>query len=597
MVERLDPVTAYHARLDHWRGQFERAQKSFRTIGNWRLATAVAAAILAWLAFGKDTASGWLLLVPLAIFIALVVVHERVARRQEFSRRAIAYCESRIARAGDQWAGTGHSGGRFEDPAHVYAADLDLFGRGSLFELLSVARTAAGEQVLANWLLAPAVREEALDRQSAVDELRDNIRLREDLALLGEDVRSSVHAEALEKWGAAARVAFATWERILALLLSLAALATFGGFFAHLFSLRPFIAVVILSLAFGARLRKRISIVAEAVETPAQDLRILGLLLERLEREKFQSMRLQALRAKLDIEGRPASKRIQRLERWVEYLDSADHMLVRFIGPVLLWKDQVAMGIEAWRQRTGQYVARWMFAVAELEALSSLAAYAFEHPESRFPELADGGPLFEAEGLRHPLMSERACVPNDVTVGAAPLLLIVSGSNMSGKSTLLRAVGLNAILAWAGAPVAAVRLRVSPLALGASIRVVDSLQDGKSRFYAEITRLRQIVDLTGGPQPVLFLLDELLSGTNSHDRRIGAEAVVRALVGRGAAGLMTTHDLALTEIAPTMNGAAVNVHFEDHLEDGRMMFDFKMRPGVVERSNALELMRAVGLEV
>jgi DNA mismatch repair ATPase MutS len=168
---------------------------------------------------------------------------------------------------------------------------------------------------------------------------------------------------------------------------------------------------------------------------------------------------------------------------------------------------------------------------------------------------------------------------------------------MSGKSTLLRAAGLNLVLAWAGGPVTAARLLTSPLAVGASIRVLDSLQEGRSRFYAEITRLRQIVTLAGGDRPALFLLDELLSGTNSHDRRIGAEAVVRGLVERGAVGLITTHDLALTGIAGTLDGAAANVHFDDHIENGRISFDYKLKPGVVEHSNALELMRAVGLDV
>jgi DNA mismatch repair ATPase MutS len=176
-------------------------------------------------------------------------------------------------------------------------------------------------------------------------------------------------------------------------------------------------------------------------------------------------------------------------------------------------------------------------------------------------------------------------------------VLIVSGSNMSGKSTLLRAVGTNVVLALAGGAVRAAAMRLSPLAIGATIRIEDSLQEGHSRFYTEILRIRAIVEQTSGRVPVLFLLDEVLHGTNSHDRRIGAGAIVRALVERGAIGLVTTHDLALTELATTMGGAAANVHFEDRIEDGRMVFDYRMRPGVVERSNALELMRAVGLDV
>jgi DNA mismatch repair ATPase MutS len=176
-------------------------------------------------------------------------------------------------------------------------------------------------------------------------------------------------------------------------------------------------------------------------------------------------------------------------------------------------------------------------------------------------------------------------------------LLVVSGSNMSGKSTLLRTVGTNTLLAWAGAPVRAQRLRLSSLTVGASIRIVDSLQEGVSRFYAEIKRLRQIMDLSRGPIPLVFLLDEILHGTNSHDRRIGAEAVVRGLVERGAIGLITTHDLALSRVADSLASVGANVHFEDHLEDGTITFDYQLRTGVIQKGNALELMRSVGLEV
>jgi DNA mismatch repair ATPase MutS len=200
--------------------------------------------------------------------------------------------------------------------------------------------------------------------------------------------------------------------------------------------------------------------------------------------------------------------------------------------------------------------------------------------------------------LVHPLLPASIAVANDVRLGdPAPSVLVVSGSNMSGKSTLLRAVGVNAVLALAGAPVRATRLELSPLAVGATIRVEDSLREGHSRFYTEILRIRDIITAARGPIPVLFLLDEILHGTNSHDRRIGAEAIVRSLVAAHAIGLVTTHDLALTQLTATLGARAANVHFEDRIEDGKMRFDYRMREGVVERSNALALMRAVGLDV
>jgi DNA mismatch repair ATPase MutS len=214
-----------------------------------------------------------------------------------------------------------------------------------------------------------------------------------------------------------------------------------------------------------------------------------------------------------------------------------------------------------------------------------------------FPEVVEQGPLFEGEDLGHPLIARTKSVANTVRLGAEPQLLVVSGSNMSGKSTLLRTVGVNTVLALAGAPVRARRLRLSPLAVGAAIRIQDSLQAGESHFYAEIQRIQYITELTTEGLPVLFLLDELLHGTNSHDRAIGAEAIVRSLIRRGAIGLATTHDLALAKIAEALHPKAANVHFEDQLEEGRMVFDYRMKQGVVGHSNALGLMKSLGLEV
>jgi DNA mismatch repair ATPase MutS len=296
------------------------------------------------------------------------------------------------------------------------------------------------------------------------------------------------------------------------------------------------------------------------------------------------------------VAGQPASQRTARLERLIELLDSRDNLIMRLVGPVLLWTTQLAMAIEAWRKVSGAGIAGWVSAVGEMEALTSLACYAYEHPNDPFPTISDQQGMFDARMMAHPLLPESRSVRNDLGLSQNMRLIVISGSNMSGKSTLLRTTGVNTVLALAGAPVRAEALTVSPLQLGASIRINDSLQAGASRFYAEITRLRDILALAD-KGPVLFLLDELLNGTNSHDRRIGAEGVVRGLVRRDAIGLVTTHDLALAAIADSLSPQAANKHFEDHLENGVMTFDYRIQPGVVEKSNALELMRAVGLDV
>jgi hypothetical protein len=360
----------------------------------------------------------------------------------------------------------------------------------------------------------------------------------------------------------------------------------------------PFLVAFIIGRAFSLRLQAPVNRALSAVDEAGRDLTLLSEVLGRLESERFSSPRLAELRAALDVEGLPPSRQISRLNRLIDLLDARRNMLFAPLALLTLWPLQFAIAIERWRQASGPAVALWLAAVGEFEALGSLASYAYEHPQDPFPELVEEGVCFEGEGLGHPLIPEAANVRTDLSLSnERNRVLIVSGSNMSGKSTLLRTVGTNTVMALAGAPVRAGGLRLSPLQVGASIRIQDSLQAGASRFYAEITRLRQIVELTESALPVLFLLDEILHGTNSHDRRIGAEGVVRGLLRRGAMGLVTTHDLALARIAEELAPHAANVHFEDHLEDGKMTFDYRLRPGVVQRSNALELMRSVGLEV
>ena len=388
-------------------------------------------------------------------------------------------------------------------------------------------------------------------------ELRPRLDLREEIALMGEDIRAAIDDRAMAVWGEQPPRRFFPGARWVALGLALAAVATLVLFLAQQISARPLLVVVLAELIFGLIVRDPVRSVVAAVSTPARELRLLGLLLERLERELLLAPHLTRLARSLETQGRTASAEIRRLERMVDQLDSARNQFFRVIAAApLVWIPQFAMAIEAWRQECGPRIAQWIAAVGEFEALCSLACFAHERPDTIFPELIEGGGLlFEAEALSHPLIDPQTAVPNDVRLGGDCPLWIVSGSNMSGKSTLLRAVGINSVLAWAGAPVTCARLRISALHIGASIRVNDSLVDHRSRFYAEINRLRDIVDLARAGLPTLFLLDELLSGTNSHDRRIGAEALIRGLVERGAIGLVTTHDLALADIAETLGGA------------------------------------------
>jgi MutS-like protein len=596
LTTNQDARTEYSRRLEDLRVRQSAYEHRHKLLGNANLAAGSAIVILAiWVMASRNLAIYWPLL-PAFAFVFLTIVHSRVLRALRTCLRLRAYYQRGIGRLDDCWIGTGETGERFLQPSHPYSRDLDLFGSGSLFELLCTARTRAGESTLADWLLAPAPLDEISARQTAISELRNRLDLRENMAVLGEDVRSGVRPDALLAWAegvpflklGSVRVVAA----VLAILwiLSLIAWAVWGlGYLALITSL--------LNVVYRQQSSKRIGSAFQQIEEATRDLALLSEVLSRLERETFSTAKLVALQAELRTQGLLPSRSIARLSRLVAYLESRRNPLVRAFDPFVFWTLQLTYGVEAWRRNFGPAVRRWLAVVGEMEALLSFSAYAYEHPADVFPEFTEDAPCFEAESFTHPLIPQSRAVPNDLKLGRELQLVIISGPNMAGKSTLVRAVGINAVLALCGAPIRARRLRLSPLALAASICILDSLQGGISRFYAEITRLKQITDLAKGPLPVLFLLDELLQGTNSHDRRIGAQAVVQTLVGRGAMGIVTTHDLALTQIADSLGALAVNMHFEDRLENGALHFDYRLSAGIVQTSNALELMRSIGLEV
>lgn len=592
-----DPRREYESRLDARRAELAEANDRHRQISRLRLATAVGGLVLAYLALDRELlATAWLW-VPVLAFVALVVWHERIKKEQDHAQRAGALYEAGLARLDGRWQGHGARGDDHLPNDHLYATDLDLFGDGSLFQLLTRARTRHGERRLAEWLVGPAREEEIHARQEAVEELRSRLDLREDLALAGEDLRKSVDADRLSTWGDAKPVFSSPAVPLLAALSSLTTIVAFS-----LYATRQIPGVwLVLAVAAQAGLfwwvRERVFEALRGVDRAASDLALLTELVGRLEREPMRSRRGAELQSKLRTGDSPASEAIHALRRRLEIHDSGRNLLFMPIAIVLLWPVHGAWWIDQWRRHFGHAVGVWLDAAGEIEALSSLASHAYEHPADAFPEIATNGGCFEAEELGHPLLPVADCVRNDVAFGADHQALIVSGSNMSGKTTLLRAVGTNAVLALAGATVRARRLRVSPLQIGASIRTQDSLLEGRSRFQAEIDRIRDVMTVAKKEPPLLFLLDEVLAGTNSHDRRIGAAAIVQGLLSTGAIGLVTTHDLALAELDPGDETRIANVHFEDQIEDGRMSFDYRMRPGVVKRSNAIELMRAVGLPV
>ncbi len=592
-----DPAAEYQRRLKELRATEARFKTHDDRLAYAIFALIVAAVILGFLLLVPKTYSFYWICLPFGLFVIFALIHTRVLRTLRNCRRAIAFYKRGLARIENRWIGRGQNGERFLDPAHPYARDLDIFGNGSLFELLCTARTRAGEQTLAAWLLAPASPDEVIVRQGAVGDMRGRVSFREDLAVLSEGIDAAGHTEALTAWGEGkATFGPAPYLRLGFLVLTLLSVSSFvlwavGGLWyvpALFFALDFVISVV---------LRKRAAVSVSAIDAAVREVQVIADVLARVESETFSSAKLTALQGQLRKGDQSASRCTARLAKLGQGFESRRSYLLALIDWFVFWTLQYTLAIEAWRRQFGPEVRTWLSALGEMEALSDLAGYSYEHPADVFPDFTADSPCFQAEGLAHPLMAEKTAVRNDLALGKDLRVVIISGPNMAGKSTFVRAAGVNAVLAQCGAPVRAAKMRISPLAVAACVCVLDSLQGGISRFYAEITRLRLIMEMAQGPVPVLFLLDELLSGTNSHDRRVGAEAIVHGLLKRNAVGLITTHDLSLAEIAKVLCDRAANVHFEDHLENGKLRFDYRLTPGVVQTSNALDLMRSIGLDV
>jgi hypothetical protein len=570
-------------------------QRREKLLGYAKLALA-AATLFAAALLTRHIAAMIFLLVPVAGFVALAAMQERLLNSITYRRRAIHFYDRGLARLSDRWAGSGESGDRFLDASHPYARDLDLFGNASLFEYLSTARTRGGEETLARWLLAAAAMDEIIARQTAIGELEGKLKFREKLSATGETVRKGLHPEGLSSWGERKPVLTSAVTRVVTTVLALAWIASMVCW-AVWGTPVPALLVSVLNFGYSHILHARLEGAAGSLEQAAGDLRLLAEVLALVEREAFTTPKLAGLQAALRRDGTTPAAAIKRLARIVELMESRHSLFAKPLDLVTFWSAQLVFIAERWQQEFGPAIRGWIAGVGEIEALTALSGFAYEHPDYVFPEFVTDETLFDATGTAHPLLPAGKAVENDVQLGDGMQLIILSGPNMAGKSTFIRSVGVNAVLAQCGAPVRAKRLRLSPLNVAVSICVLDSLSGGMSKFYAEIHRIKLIEDLTRGPVPVLFLMDELLSGTNSHDRLVGTQFILRNLLERHAIGIVSTHDLALTQIPEGLGGRARNYHFEDRLEGNLLVFDYKLKPGIVQTSNALKLMQSIGLGV
>src|SRR6185312_11539106 len=592
----------YERRRAAFAGEFDRMSARSSSLTLMLLGAVVVFVYLVWQGF-SHVEQAWWALAPLVVAVGLVPALLRVRAASQRAMRLLYVYERGLGRVDGSKPQSGHTGEAFHEDGHLYERDLNILGADSIFGMLATTRTAVGQRALARLLLhgpdAGAVRA----RQAAVRELAPMLDLRERVALLGRSAFEELPAESFDRWLDTPRGGLAVWMRWVLIALTLAWMALVVAALLHRADYdtlpRNVGALLAVQGAFALWLRPRVMAEIEGAQRLAGQTNILRDGLKLVREQKFSAESL--LRLQKDAEGEERALKSlagslmlveQRAKEW--YYAPA---LVLSVG------SHAAISLETWKREHGEAMRQWVRTGAEFEALLALGTYAAEHEKNVYPEMLEGGATFVAEGLAHPLLPAAVAVTNDVQLDATTRFLLISGSNMAGKSTLLRAMGCNAVLALAGAPVCAQGARMSALRVGAALALVDSLAEGKSKFLAEVERLRDIVALAEGPEPraqgpeggCLFLIDEIFSGTNSADRRAAADAVLRALMRNGAIGALSTHDLALAELAEVPELGGLNVHMASPVEDDPLAFDYLLKPGVNRTTNALAIVRMLGL--
>ena len=597
-----DRVEAYATRVKAHAAKRDLERRASLVLSRWRLATFLPA--LALLAVAVDRGLPWAFVAAGTLFFVfgvLVVRHARVDERAAWYEALRVVNERAIARIHRDWDQLPVGG---SDAAnHPYADDLDIFGRASLYQWLGPAATEAGASTLARWLLAPASPGEIRLRQQAVDELAPRVEWREQLAAYGAVNTESTPLPigAFLTWCESRvpplRYYHAIRIAVYVLTASLWTLIAFhaAGATAALWPL-PLLAGLILSFvtAYG------IHLAFNAAGAGQRALKQYAALLAQVVSPAFATPKLAALQERLGSHTLPAPLAMRRLNRILGFAELRHgSALLHFpIQAITLWDFHVLFALENWRRSVGPHVRDWLEAAGEIDAVACLAGARHDNPSWCQPQLGDER-VFRAKALGHPLIPDDRRVANDVMVGPPGGVLLITGSNMSGKSTLLRAIGLNAVLAQAGAPVCATDLQMPPADLHTSIRIQDSLERGISYFMAALARLKSVIDAAErepDDRVLLYLLDEILQGTNSVERGMAVQAVARHLLAAPAIGAMTTHDLGVAEEEPLRSNARL-VHFTETVDEGgQMTFDYTLRPGLATSRNAMRLMKLIGID-
>ena len=595
------PETIFLQRQQQFSHAEQVAQQKHNRLAFWRLLWFIGSVLAVWLLIRLDQQLAAVigLLAGIVGFLILLKQHQQIKRERDLNHHLAFINQDEASRLKRQYLRP-ETGEHFASSTHSYTGDLDVFGKHSLFRLLNRTHTYLGQNRLAAWLKAPASPDAIRLRQEAVVELKPELNWRQEFeaqAYLEETINRS--PDALIKWATAETVPLPGYLNLIRFLFPA---ITLSLFVAWLTGYLPGSGVLFGLAIHGLVLRQlsaRAGEVSEQTADISTALKAFQNLFHQAEKVAGDSVRIRAIRQALTADARSVSTIIGQLSRLTEGLNYRRNPYFYFLfGVATLWDIHYLLRLEAWRTKHGADLSVWFEALGELEALNSLAGFSYAHPDYATPDVVEDTLTLDFTQASHPLLAPDRSIGNSLTFTGNGQTILITGSNMSGKSTFLRTVGANVVLALAGAVVSAERFWCSPVHVFTSMRTQDSLEESTSSFYAELKRLQTLIGLTKQPKaiPVLYFLDEILKGTNSADRHRGAEALIRQMHQTTASGFVSTHDLELGQLTDA-DSFVRNFHFQSDLNNGELVFDYKLRTGICESFNASQLMQAIGIEM
>ncbi|TGE39015.1 DNA mismatch repair protein [Desulfosporosinus fructosivorans] len=597
----LESKQKYEKRRTYYARRLEKLIQRINRLSNVRLTLFFAGGALAVFLYMTQNSSMGLsiLLFTMVSFAGLVVWHQRLRTKQKYIQVLYESYDQALKRLTSEWKEFPDTGEDFRDPAHPYSEDLDLFGTSSLFQWINTAKTFRGREKLKEWLTELPVEASSIQiKQEAIKELAMNFawrhRFMSDAGTLKRTLDSPTR---IIEWAKTydpfyLRPGVVILSRALPMItLTFLLLYFLTDMVPFWYPLAGFLIQTII-LFLGKERGKAL----ESVYAYKESLKMYGKMLQRFEKRRFKADYLLGLKKGLyDRDGKKAFEQIRKLSGLAELISNRGNSMFLVINIFTLWDIQCMIALESWKEKSGRSLGRWVDTVAELEGLASLAIIHFDHQEWALPEIVSENPGIVAASLGHPLLLNSTC--NDVSIEKSSGILLITGSNMSGKSTLLRTVGINMVLAYAGASVCADRFSCSMMRIYTCMRVSDNLGENISSFYAELLRIKQIVSASKTEGKIFFLLDEIFKGTNSQDRHAGAKVLIRQLGKVGAMGMVSTHDLELGDLERESERRVRNYHFREFYKNDEIHFDYKLRPGVSTTRNAMYLIKMAGIDV